>query len=152
MGNISRYTKFVVTYNEPFKGDLNAVTTIDDFVAGIPESIGEGLDGEIAIYYPQNALSDRYDVIVVVRDRYWSGYGMIGYDLKEERKLPDCNAPSDAFTHRVVIRSDSTEIVENLSGWTVPSKEEISSFFGASGKDWTPERWRALNDSHRSSR
>jgi len=112
-----------VTYNEPFEGSLVSVTKLDLFVDGVPKSI-ESCKGK----------GQHYDVIVVIWDKGGILNARIGYDLKEGKGQAERLAPGGHFIKSFVIRGDAAAIASNTCGWTVPSKKEISSFFGVSGK------------------
>jgi hypothetical protein len=142
-------SKCPVTFNEPWSSQLHPfnVAKLDDFAAGVPEMIEKG-KGQIAIYYPQHSSFEQYDVILVVWDKEGIRRVMIGYDLKEGRGRAGRQARDDLFLKSFVIRGQAqVKTATDAKGWILPSKEEISSFFGVSGKYWTPERWKDLNSS-----
>lgn len=98
------------------------------------------------ILYPSHNNFEVYDVIVVYffrgKKQFW------GYQLKERK------APRKHKAHRDMVRSlfvQGSPPVETKTddekGWTIPGKEAIDTFFGESGKHWTPENWRRFRNS-----
>jgi hypothetical protein len=68
-----------------------------------------------------------------------------GYQLKEGRAKS--SQPVDkTFTKSFVLKGlPSNDSVEPDDGdWTIPSKTVIDTFFGVSGKHWTPQAWASL--------
>jgi hypothetical protein len=130
-----------VSYNTLFGYDVNFDTPVlEDFVGAIkcPTTFPH-----IAVYYPTHSQFELYDIIVVLYEtknkscRY-------GYQLKEGTALPK-KAGVELFSKSYVIRGDAAQTCAVKNNWIKPSTGEISAFFGESGKNWTPSRWKELS-------
>ena len=79
----------------------------------------------------------------------WGQAGAIlqrfGYQLKEGDEIPR-NFASRECDQSFVIRGRSAQDIY-LRDWHVASTEQLDAFFGTSGAEWTPEKWRLLKDS-----
>ena len=144
--DLERITKaaYRVTYNVPLCSDrlLSTITTVSDFLSSLPEEVEEG--GQIAIYYPPHAQFEIYDVIVVVWDQAGLRVAIIGYQLREGGKIP-AKEPHTEFASSFVISGCAAKKSDGSNGWALSSTNDISSFFGVSGKHWTPDRSKALS-------
>jgi hypothetical protein len=105
----------------------------------------------IAVYYPQHSNFETYDVIVAAYDEYRKRV-LYGYQLKEGAKRPAVTVtPSEMFKHSVWIRGQAAKIGSSSNaGWKVPSTGDIETFFGESGRHWTPAAWKRLSNSEQS--
>ena len=61
----------------------------------------------------------------------------------EGRGNPKQPVDSDV-TESFVIKGLPPRDTRVVNGWNVPSKDVIETFFGESGKHWTPEAWASL--------
>ena len=70
---------------------------------------------------------------------------MYGYQLKEG-KAKTSQLVDEAFNKSFVIKGlpSNDSIKTDAAGWSIPSKEVIDTFFGVSGKHWTPQAWARL--------
>jgi hypothetical protein len=130
--------------NLPFTGDFryryNDCRNPHDLLAAIPTS---GITNHIAVYYPPHHVFETYDIFVVM----WDGLGtryVTGYQLKQgsDIKLPNKIDNVNSF----LIRGESAGKRYIKDGWTVPSSRQITSFFGESGRNWTPNVWKELRE------
>jgi hypothetical protein len=131
-----------VSYNSLF--DTNKVnfdtTLLSEFVNSItpPPNFPH-----IAVYYPTHSQFELYDIIVVLYEtkdkscRY-------GYQLNEGRNLPQ-KAGVELFSKSYVIRGEAAQAQSTTRKWITSSADDIRSFFGESGKNWTPSRWKELS-------
>jgi hypothetical protein len=131
-----------VSFNKPFLGnaDFGEIKQFDKFIESL---ILPSTFPHIAIYMPTHAQFERYDVIVAV---YYSIYDrkLYGYQLKEGNKNGTAVA-SSLFTKSFVIRGEALKNSHDYQGWHVASTDEINEFFGESGSNWTPIKWKALS-------
>jgi hypothetical protein len=138
---LGRQLNVNVSYNNPFKGEVTfgEIKKVDDFIKSLsePERFPH-----IAIYWPTHAQFEHYDVIVAVYTGN-SNRQLYGYQLKEGKNLGNAEV-SPLFTKSFVIRGDSTMKSSTIRGWYVANTKEISEFFGESGRNWTPMRWKEL--------
>jgi hypothetical protein len=102
----------------------------------------------IAVYYPQHSNFETYDVIVAAYDKYRNRV-LYGYQLKEGAKTPAATMPpSEMFKHSVWVRGQAAKSGSSSgTGWKVPSTGDIETFFGESGRHWTPAAWKRLSNS-----
>jgi hypothetical protein len=130
-----------VTFNEPFKGivPFGEIKQVDEFIEALVEP---ELFPHIAIYWPAHAQFEHYDVIVAVYTARGSRK-LYGYQLKEGTSIGKAQA-SHLFTKSFVVRGNAAENSSQIRGWYVASTNEICEFFGESGRNWTPTRWKAL--------
>jgi hypothetical protein len=128
-----------VEYNVPH----TCLTTkkMQDFLEGITKNLERG--PQITLYYPPHASFPHYDCFLVSWDSDGKISRMLGYQLKEGKDLPS-SKPSAEVDSSYVIRGAATQKPGNVRGWITPSKEEVNDFFGVSGKQWTPEQWKAI--------
>ena len=96
----------------------------------------------ISIYYPTHAQFQDYDVIVAVY-RSANHRQLYGYQLKEGKGFPTAEA-STLLTKSFVIRGDAGSEPQCIRGWHIASANEIDEFFGESGRNWTPMKWKEL--------
>lgn len=68
---------------------------------------------------------------------------LYGYQLKEGKQLPMKEAHV-VFTKSFVIRGVAAKNALVIRNWHSPSVEEIDTFFGESGSQWTPAAWAKL--------
>ena len=99
----------------------------------------------IVICYPKKATFPIYDVIVIhfVSYREKRCYG---YQLKTGSATPREKPLKHLFEESFWICGDPPETTEKWNGWTVAGQEDIDNFFGVSGKQWTPQRWKELKE------
>jgi hypothetical protein len=96
----------------------------------------------VSVYYPQNAEFEMlYDIVIAIYHK--PGHRVLyGYHLKESNKIPK-DPVSEMFSLSVLVRGQPAESgAKEL--WTIPSEKQIESFFGESGRHWTPTAWRTL--------
>jgi hypothetical protein len=117
--------------------------TIEELVEAIPRALPSHQAPHIAVYYPPHARFQTYDVIVVVFRGDGTREKVIGYQLKEGKKVPTMQ-PSPLVAESILFRGLSAEERKNYHGWIAPSDAEIDTFFGESGKLWTPKHWKQL--------
>jgi hypothetical protein len=77
---------------------------------------------------------------------------LYGYQLKEGAKTPAATmVPSEMFKYSVWVRGQATQTGSSSgTGWRVPSTGDIETFFGESGRHWTPAGWKRLSNSESS--
>jgi hypothetical protein len=130
---------YSLSYNEPFSGKFDT-PDVEAFVNGIGSPLSYP---HVAIYFPSHSSFHLYDVIVVhfisvsVKKIY-------GYQLKEGNALPK-KAALDVFEKSVVIRGQAAAVSGAGNQWIRPSKDEITAFFGESGRHWTPDEWARIS-------
>jgi hypothetical protein len=68
-----------------------------------------------------------------------------GYQLKEG-KAKRGHIADESIDKSFLIQGAGTKrtVLKDSKGWISPNKDVIDSFFGESGKHWTPERWKAF--------
>jgi hypothetical protein len=115
-------------------------TSWDEMKGGLVPSINPCLN----VLYPTHNNFGVYDVIVV-----FSGNGKMqdirGYQLKEGKAARKHTAHSELFGKSIFVQGDPPEsTAKDEKGWVIPCKDEIDTFFGVSGKHWTPEKWKKL--------
>jgi hypothetical protein len=127
---------------------LEEVHNLEEYIScfKIPDNVPH-----IAVYYPQHSNFDTYDVTVAAYDEYRNRV-LYGYQLKEGAKLPAGTvAPSEKFKHSVWVRGQAAKIGSSSdAAWKVPSTGDIETFFGESGRHWTPAAWNKLSNSESS--
>jgi hypothetical protein len=126
------------SYNKPFQGNF-ATQNVHEFVAGIREPSSFP---HIAVYYPTHASFQLYDVIVAHFDE-WHVRRLYGYQLKEGKALPKEFA-MPVFDGSFVIRGEAAKVAGMGKDWVRANEQQIDSFFGVSGRHWTPRRWKQL--------
>jgi hypothetical protein len=87
-----------------------------------------------------------YDVIVAVYPSESDERQLYGYQLKEGRGSPKelKKTVKSKFIGSLVIRGEPNKAKSTQRkgvSWIVPGKKEIDSFFGVSGRSWTPQAW-----------
>ena len=105
----------------------------------------------IVICYPKEATFPIYDVIVLhfVSDREKLCYG---YQLKTGSATPREKPLKHLFEESFWICGDPPGATEKRNGWTVAGQGDIDNFFGVSGKQWTPQRWKELKEEEEEAR
>lgn len=120
---------------------ISACKTWDELEPGM--KLGEA--PQLSIYYPTHNSFEVYDVIVVYSENRKSQC-VFGYQLKEGKASRE-HAAHSSISRSFFVRGKPPKrtIVKDAKGWCVPNKEVIDSFFGESGKHWTPEAWKAFS-------
>ena len=96
----------------------------------------------IAVYYPPHAQFEMYDVIVAVYD---NGHRtLLGYQCKQGKGAPG-KPPCEEITS-FVVQGDASATAFQRDGWTYLSDAQLDVFFGVSGRDYTPSKWKKLNE------
>ena len=145
-----------VSYNDYFESDFSLTKEPIEFLAAINEP---GNYPHVAVYYPKNAGFKLYDAFVA----FWPSKGKretYGYQLKEGKALPDEAALSREQVEKIlddkslvdkvfvdksfVIRGEPAQKQGETNGWITLSESEINNFFGPSGEEWTPKKWKEL--------
>jgi len=99
------------------------------------------------ILYPTHNNFEVYDVIVVFFLQGTRKH-VVGYQLKEGKAQRKHKAHPDMNISLFVQGDPPAETqVDDEKGWTIPGKDAIDTFFGESGKHWTPESWRKFTNS-----
>jgi hypothetical protein len=130
-----------VSFNRGMSGnDSHLIKSVDEFVGQInePDSYPH-----IGIFYPRHASFEEVDVIVAA----WRGKGnrvLYGYQLREGKALPQ-KEPNVLFDSCWVIRGDPPENGKEVRRWGPFNLSDVDDFFGYSGAQWTPKRWKELN-------
>jgi hypothetical protein len=120
---------------------ISACKTWDQLKPGVRH----GETPQLSIYYPTHNSFEVYDVIVVYSDSGKS-QSVFGYQLKEGKATRGHVAHSSISQSFFIQGNPPTHTVnEDAKGWSVPNKAMIDSFFGESGKHWTPEAWKAFS-------
>mmetsp|Transcript_20522 Transcript_20522/g.28359 ORF Transcript_20522/g.28359 Transcript_20522/m.28359 type:complete len:237 (-) Transcript_20522:111-821(-) len=138
---------YFISFNQFIHSDkkpLESIVDIDEFVGCFTEP---DRYPHVAIYQPTNASFPLFDLIIAV-------YGKTGkrrlyaYQLKEGREIPNLNTSQleeTKFDACVLVRGQPSQgETRSKQRWIIPSKSEITAFFGESGKHWTPEEWNKL--------
>jgi hypothetical protein len=145
--------QYSYSYNElfcdkPNGKSLEEVQNLEEYIScfKIPKSVPH-----IAVYYPQHSNFETYDVIVAAYDENRKRV-LHGYQLKEGAKRPAATRPpSEKFKHSVWVRGQAANFGNSSgTGWQVPSTGDIETFFGESGRHWTPAAWKRLSNSESS--
>jgi hypothetical protein len=123
------------------RNDAHRILSVDEFVDQIREPYSYP---HIGIFCPHHASFEDVDVIVAA----WSEKGkriLYGYQLREGKKLPQKMANS-LFNSCWAIRGDPPKKGKDVLGWAPVNASDVNEFFGYSGKQWTPKRWKKLNE------
>lgn len=126
-----------VTKNNQFKDFKDAAALL----AAIPK---KQKGAHVAIYYPSHASFKQYDMLVVMWDATGVRFKVIGYQLKEGKEIPSDQA-NPGFEN-FVVRGKAAQKSNTLRNWAIASDDQIDSFFGTSGVQWTPKKWKELKD------
>ena len=130
-----------VSFNRGMSGSgSHLIKSVDEFVGQIKEPDSYP---HIGIFYPRHASFEEVDVIVAA----WREKGdqvLYGYQLKEGKALPQ-NEPNALFDSCWVIRGDAPRNGKEVRHWVPFNASDVNEFFGYSGAQWTPTRWRELN-------
>ena len=140
--------QYQVTVNSPLQPEgisFEKIKNVDKLLSAIPKEVGKG-DPRIAVYYPQHASFEVFDVLVVAWDADGRRFAVVGYQLKEGKGAPKTTAKTLLCDQCYLILGDAPKKTALQDGWTIPSEQQISSFFGESGKEWTPKKWKEPND------
>mmetsp|Transcript_20521 Transcript_20521/g.28358 ORF Transcript_20521/g.28358 Transcript_20521/m.28358 type:complete len:219 (-) Transcript_20521:95-751(-) len=133
---------YFISFNQFIHSDkkpLESIVDIDEFVGCFTEP---DRYPHVAIYQPKNAAFPLFDLIIAVHDKNVQG------QLKDRKEIP-----KQKRTSRVMTKFDACVLVRGQPSqgetrskeqWIIPSKSEITTFFGESGKHWTPEEWNKL--------
>lgn len=122
------------------RNNSHLIKSVDEFVGQIKEPDSYP---HIGIFYPRHASFEEVDVIVAA----WREKGdqvLYGYQLKEGKALPE-NEPNTLFDSCWVIRGDPPRNGKEVRRWVPFNASDVKEFFGYSGAQWTPTRWRELN-------
>jgi len=112
--------------------------TWDSMKDGVPI----GVAPQIAVLFPSHNNFEVYDVIVAF-SQHGKRSCVFGYQLKEGKKSSRNHSPHRDMAKSFWVQGSPPTTTETTElGWTIPSRESINSFFGESGKHWTPECWR----------
>jgi len=127
----------------------------EEFIGSIPKKVKGG--PHVAIFYFSNDQFARIDVAVAVYNAEGDLDALYRYQLKENGVNPTedikCAGVDKHVPKKLWIKGLPTargQLVANQ--WYVPSDSEIDSFFGESGKHWTPQRWKKLWKSRKDSK
>lgn len=141
-------TQCCVEFNSPIKimpenkmfGDIDELDDLLDCIDKVDVK-----RATIGIYFPTHAAFKKYDLIV----RKWGSTGAvlqtIGYQLKEGGEIPKKGASRWCDESFVIRGSPAQDLY--VRNWHVASREQLEHFFGTSGAEWTPEKWRRLQNS-----
>jgi hypothetical protein len=132
-------------YSNPAKA-FSGCRNWDELKRGIDASE----DPTVSIFYPSHAGFEVYDAIIVysVGKQFQAIYG---YQLKEGKASPKPR-PATEFTKSFVVKGDPPKKSIDSNGWNIASGDAIDTFFGESGKYWTPQHWKRLTDTLQSTR
>ena len=136
--NIEKASSF--SYNGPFLGDL---------AAQLWKSLWQELENQRLFHMslstiPPNASFQLYDVIVAHFDDH-KRRALYGYRLNDSKPLPK-SVTIPEFARSFVIRGEAEQVPGMGKDWVRPDEDKIDAFFGVSGRHWTPQRWKELND------
>jgi hypothetical protein len=98
---------------------------------------------QISLYYPHHAKFPLYDCVLVAWDEDGNRTSTIGYQLKQGNSGAK-DSPSEDMTESYVIKGSPNKKDGTNNGWVVPSGDTLNAFFGESGKQWTPEKWKEI--------
>jgi hypothetical protein len=129
-----RYQNCFVSYRQPKCETAKALVSQLETPTSLPH---------IEIYYPQHSQFTAYDVMVVAYDE--NGRTQIyGYQLKAGKAYTVERAEVEGMHSSVWIRGVAQKETAVSNGWVLPSEEEIETFFGESGCQWTPRAIKEL--------
>lgn len=135
----------VVKCDTPFLGkNFNTEEDPEAFVAEIPMKLQDQGCDQISIYYPGHAKFQAYDVIVA----FWKvgqPRKLYGYQLKEGADVGKPFAYDNLFAASYLIRGAATKSAHSVRLFMSCSEEQLDSFFGVSGNQWTPKAWKELH-------
>ena len=117
----------------------------DTLMQAIEKAEAEVKGAHVAIYYPSHANFKQYDMLVVMWDEDGNRFKTIGYQLKEGKEIPAGQARRSF--QNLVVRGKAAQKSNKLRNWEIASDEQIDCFFGSSGVQWTPKRWKELKNS-----
>ena len=108
----------------------------------LKEGIRLSMDPTISIFYPLHAEFQGYDAVVVysLNNKFFHRFG---FQFKEGKANPRQPVEKEFLESFVITGSAPSETVV-IDGWNIPSREVIETFFGESGRYWTPHAWASL--------
>lgn len=127
------------------KSGSASITEAEDFVACINEPLQKP---HISVFVPKHAQFKSVEVIVAA----WPRQGprqLYAYQLKQGNKRPHEPKVAHLFHRLLLIGGDAYKKpkIRNLEDkYIIATEKEIETFFGESGKQWTPKAWKELND------
>jgi hypothetical protein len=136
----------IVECDSPFIGNNFGTEDPYEFVDGIPKTLQDQESDQVSIYYPGHARFNAYDVIVAVWKHGDGSRKLYGYQLKEEQAAGKPFAYNDVFDSSYLIRGKSTSQASSIRLFAACSENQVDTFFGVSGSQWTPRAWKALQD------
>jgi hypothetical protein len=118
--------------------------TVDELVKRINEDTPDS-GPQFSLYYPNDATFPLYDCFLVFWNKEGKRISTSAYQLKEGKGLPHRHqSTSEGVDKSYVIRGDAAQRDYVTCGWIAPSTVTMNEFFGVSGKEWTPEKWKEL--------
>ena len=143
---LSTNIEFTTSFNHPInvtaKNQFEDFKDADALMAAIPK---KQKGAHVAIYYPEHTSFKQYDIWVVMWDAAGDRFKAIGYQLKEGKEIPSDQAKSGF--QNFVVRGKAAQKSKKLRNWEIASDDQIDCFFGSSGVQWTPKRWKELKGS-----
>eukprot|EP00978_Attheya_sp_CCMP212_P040524 scaffold221898_cov38-Attheya_sp.AAC.2 len=136
----------IVECDSPFFGNNFGTEDPYVFVDGIPKTLQDQESDQVSIYYPGHARFNAYDAIVAVWKHGGSSRKLYSYQLKEGQAAGKPFAYDDVFDSSYLIRGKSTSQASSIRLFAACSENQVDTFFGVSGSQWTPRAWKALQD------
>lgn len=141
--------QYAITFNSPFElPEKTHFGEIDDpniFLACIDKATVNR--ATVGIYYPTHASFKKYDLFVRVWDKHGTVSFTNGYQLKEGKVMPTEESETTLCDESYVVRGQTAKKMTSLRNWKLPGTKDMDEFFGVSGAEWTPVKWRALKES-----
>jgi hypothetical protein len=142
--NKSQFQNCPISYNDHYRDGSNSAvlgTKIWPFLHAI---VPPPTFPHIVVYYPKDVSFECYDVIVATYDCRGE-QTLLGYQLKQGKKPPTKKSGVDESFHAsYFLNGIPRKRSSNRKGWKVLGEMEIDAFFGKSGSNWTPKRWKEL--------
>ncbi len=138
------FNNCAVYFNDHLASELYLINNVDSLMDMIKTP---PILPAVTVYTPTHANFVGYDLIVAAFHAD-NRKQLFGYQLKTGKRTPGKtkqkakNQPNSNLTKSFWIRGHpSSTTINRDDGWIIPNEDELTSFFGLSGRNWIPHRW-----------
>ena len=129
-----------VLFNAPYQSNEQRLFSACENWEQLLESVTPGAEPQLSILFPTHSRFATYDVLAVY-SKDGQNKSIYGYQLKEGT-ASTANFGTNGIERRFWVQGKSPKIAKSKQNWEIPGKADIDTFYGESGKHWTPEQWR----------
>ena len=128
-----------VLYNEPYQSNKQLLFSECENWQQLLKGVTPGDKPQLSILFPTHSRFKDYDVLAVYSEG-GQNKSIYGYQLNEGA-TSIAHSASVTIEKSFWVQGKSPKSPKEQKNWLIPHEKIIDTFYGESGKHWTPKKW-----------